>query len=107
MSAARKYLACAEAGMTVSETARHLRVTPPAVVKAAKAYGITFLRRMPKAPDGRQHPSQPRRKYPFADMEVGDWCRVYSDAHCVARWANLRLPMEFRGHRAGWVERVK
>ena len=51
MSTARKYLACAEAGMTISETARHSCASRrPPWVKAAKAYGITFLRRMPKAP---------------------------------------------------------
>ena len=51
-SAARKYLACAEAGMTVSETARHSRRHAARRGEGRKAYGITFLRRMPKAPLG-------------------------------------------------------
>ena len=108
MSAAAKYKAAADAGMTVMEAARHLRVSGAAVTKAARAYGITFIRRAPKAPTGVQHPSQPAQPYPLRAMAIGDWCRTYCDALSVARQANKRLhPKAFKGHRAGWMERVK
>jgi hypothetical protein len=90
-----EYEYCARLGMTQAECARHLGISAAAVSKAAKRYRIAFGNGMAL--------SQGRRlemvynRYPWAAMDIGDWCEVNDYAGKVARRATVsHFPRRFR-----------
>ena len=82
MPTREEYQFCARLGMTQAETARHLRVSAAAVCKAKVRYNLTFgeigiTRAMGERLEMKYN------RYPWDDMEVGDWVETTSCAAII------------------------
>lgn len=81
--------------MTQAECAAHLGVSRAAVTKAKRKHNLTFGNGMALS-RGKQWAMEFFR-YPWAKLEIGDWCEVNGSACVTANRANVRLfPKRFR-----------
>jgi len=107
MTRADEYAWCARNGMTQAETARHMGVSQAAVSKAARSLGLSFSS-VPLADQrlGRRLEMACYR-YPWEQMEVGDYFDAHCDAASLARRANCnRAPKRFRSITRRGLNRV-
>lgn len=101
-----EYRYCARIGMRQAEAARHLGVSRAAVAKAAARYGLAFGAIGLDFTRGRKLAMQHNR-YPWHEMEIGDWIEAECDAYSLARSATQRLNGRvFRGVTRAHVNRV-
>jgi transcriptional regulator with XRE-family HTH domain len=92
-----EYAWCARQGMSQAEAARHMGVSQAAVSKAARRMGLSFSA-VPLADQrlGRRL-EMAHYRYPWEQMQAGDYFDANCDAAALASWANCnRAPMRFR-----------
>jgi hypothetical protein len=90
MPSPAEYYNCARMGLTQSAAARHLGVSHAAVSKAKARLGLVFGD-WRSATQGREVPMEFYR-YPWAKLNVGDWCHVPCYPAAYAWRANQRHP---------------
>ncbi len=97
MTREEQYIWCARQGMSQAETAAHMGVSRAAVCYAARRLGLEFSA-VPLADQrlGRRLEMACYR-YPWDQMEVGDYFDAHCDAGPLAYQANKnRAPKRFR-----------
>ena len=100
-----QYRYCTRLGMTQAECAAHLGVSPAAVSKAKARLQLEFGTGMAFS-QGKQWEMRYNR-YPFAEMEIGDWTETYGYACSIAQSANAsHAPKVFKSITRGGLNRV-